>query len=128
MLLSDLHDNPRLMAEFFGWEFKEEEVRSPYHTWKVTQTLTAAEVVARNYRRFLDNEAAAFAKAHHKCSDAHSTHKQYVGKCLSALGIKGGTVEARRQRAIEQFPETYSAPAPAEPTPSRISWNLARAS
>src|SRR5438477_283000 len=38
------------------------------------------------------------------------TVKQLVGECLKALGLRKGGVDARRELAIQQFPEWYSPP------------------
>lgn len=40
-------------------------------------------------------------------SRREQTRKQFVMECLSALGIKGGTVEARRAKAMQLRPDLY---------------------
>lgn len=114
--LSELNNNPAKMIEWLGYDGNVPTVtiskdatyrrgygygHHEYETLPVTDTRTLAAFISA-YR---DELRDAWAKVN---PHREPTHKQWLGKLLSELGIKGGSVAARLARAKAARPDLYS--------------------
>ena len=122
--LTELHDNPRLMAEFFGWSFEKDEVvehetgGSWPHTYLTTKyrPRTAEEATIERYQNQKDQSHHAEIEYNHK-HNPPQTHDNYVRQCArEVFGIKGRTADGVRRKCAEAHPELYSLDPDIEPT------------
>jgi hypothetical protein len=113
--LTDVHNDPRLLADFLRVPFEPREVseRSPYGYRTVTRTAPPEGAVRDawgEYRAALDRDWLARHRG--------QTRGQFVAECLSeGLGIKNkGKLADRIDYAIRSRPDLYSRLDPADGT------------
>ena len=105
MTLSDIQNNPRLLAEFLNVPFEPTTVLCGHHE---RREITAEERVEKAFDEYRDQLRQEWAR-HPFNQFKTQTRTQVVMECLSkGLGITKGSVKSRIQQAKQNRPDLYS--------------------
>lgn len=87
------------------------------YAWETRAVIDAEtlEIWWKELRNDLESEFSKSPHNHHK----PQTHTQFLAWCLSSIGIKGGTVADRVQRAKASRPDIYCDASPPLPVPQQ---------
>jgi hypothetical protein len=110
MNLRDIHDNPKLLAEFLQVPFEPTtRPRSGYysHRYRTTETVTAEERTQSAFAAYRNELNAAWNKSKDNQFKAQ-TWTQVVAECIrKEFGFKTGTVASRIELAKMHRPDLY---------------------
>ena len=111
MTLSEVHDNPELLARFLGVPFEDRtEIdrpmygHYPYTRDTTARTVTAVQAVAAAWKHYRAHLEADYLRHH-----PYQTWGQFISECLRhGLGIKSkGKLTERLDYARMAHPELY---------------------
>lgn len=99
--LRDVHSSPRALAEFMGWEWKEEtkRVRGWGGFWE-NKKYTAEESVRRKWDAIRTDLCACWANSPHNNHKGFRTTAELVNWCLKSMGFRKGDVYERVEAVV----------------------------
>lgn len=107
LTLRDLHSDPQKMADFMGWDLSKEMETEVQGYWphQCVQVLKDPEEAFQDLWR----EYLLVINEKHPLLPKRQNWSQFLFECFSkGLGIKTGSIEARRKQALAERPDLYS--------------------